>query len=405
MRGGRGAGGGAERHRLRQGLVVAQVALSLVLLVGALLFGRSLQNLLTADTGMESEGVLVAAVDASSAQLDDERRTELLRQLEERLAALPDVTAAAAARFTPFSGNVWNGNVHADDDPETSGGPLSFFNLVGPGYFRTIQTPLLAGRDFGPEDGPRSPPVAIVTEKLASDLFGDANPVGRRFRYEARSGQEDPSFEIVGVVGDSKYARVQEEPTGIAYFPVAQEQDSPTHRSVVLRTRGTFGGAMAGVKRHLEELHGALLVEFRVLEQDVERSIARDRLMAMLSGSFGVLAALLSALGLYGVMSYMVARRRGEIGVRLALGARRGDVGALVMGEAGRLLLLGLVLGLGASLALSRYAEAYLFGLQANDGATLASGCLLLALTAFLAAAVPVRRATRVDPATVLRDE
>jgi hypothetical protein len=160
-------------------------------------------------------------------------------------------------------------------------------------------------------------------------------------------------------VKDSKYVRVQEDPAGIAYFPVSQEQGSPSYRSFVLRTRGTFGGAMAGAKRHVEELHGGRLVEFRVMEQDLERSIARNRLMAMLSGGFGVLEALLSALGLYGVMSYMVARRRGEIGVRLALGARRSHVSTLMMGEAARLLLLGLLLGLGASLALWRYAEAF----------------------------------------------
>jgi predicted permease len=405
MRGGRGSGGGGERHRLRRMLVVAQVAFSLVLLVGALLFGRSLQNLLRTDTGMEPEGVLIADVDATSPQLEPERRSELLRQLGERLAGLPDVVSSSAVRFTPFSGSGWNGSVHAADDSATGRGTETWFNLVGPGYFRTMKTPLLAGRDFGPQDTATSPPVAIVTDKLAQDLFEGESPVGRRFRYERGAGEEDRSFEIVGLVKDSRHRSVQEELRGIAFFPVSQEEGSPGQRAFALRTLGGFGGVMSGVKREMARLHGGLMVEFRVLEQEVEHSVARERLMAMLSGSFGVLAALLSALGLYGVMSYMVARRRGEIGVRLALGAGRGDISAMVLGEAGRLLVAGLVLGLGASLALSRYAQAYLFGLQANDVTTLALGCLLLALTAFAAAALPVRRAGRLDPAAVLRDE
>jgi len=405
MRGGRGSGASAERHRLRQTLVVTQVAFSLVLLVGALLFGRSLQNLLTVDTGMETRGLLVARVDATSPQLDAEQRPELLRQLGERLASLPDVASAAAVRFQPFSGSGWNGSVRADDDPATTGGSETWFNLVAPGYFRTVETPLLAGRDFGPQDTESSPKVAIITQKLASDLYGDANPIGRRFRYDRGADQDEASFEVVGLVKDSKHRSIQEELYGIVFFPVAQEEGARANRCFVLRTRGGYGTVMREVEREMAELHPSLLVEFRVMEQDVEHSVARERLMATLSGGFGVLAALLSALGLYGVMSYMVARRRGEIGVRLALGAARGDIGAMVLGEAGRLLLAGLALGLGASLALSRYAQAYLFGLQANDATTLALGCVLLALVALVAAALPVGRATRLDPALVLRNE
>jgi ABC-type antimicrobial peptide transport system permease subunit len=162
---------------------------------------------------------------------------------------------------------------------------------------------------------------------------------------------------------------------------------------------------MAGVKQRMAELDPALLVEFHVLEQQIAQTVLRERLMANLSGGFGLLAAMLSALGLYGVMSYMVARRRNEIGVRMALGAQRGNIRTMVLGEVVRLLLIGLPLGLAGSLALSRYAESLLFGLAPNDVTTLALGCLLLALTAFAAALLPVRRATRVDPALVLRDE
>jgi predicted permease len=403
MRGGRGSASG-ERHGLRRALVVSQVALSLVLLVGALLFGRSLQNLLEAETGLVSEGILVADVSATSPDIDPERRPELLRQLGERLNDLPDVASAAAVRFTPFSGYSWNENVHADDDPAETGGPLAWFNLVGPGYFRTLQTPLVAGRDFGPHDDASAPKVAIVNRKLARDLFGDASPIGRRFRYEAYDGSEDPSYEIVGMVGDTKYAELREDPRGIAYFPVAQD-DHADERAFVLRARGRFASVMEQVMAEMAALNGSLLVEFRIMQTDIDRSVSRERLMATLTGGFGLLAALLSALGLYGVMAYMVARRRGEIGVRMALGARRGDIGAMVLGEAGRLVLLGLVLGLGASLVLARSARSFLYGLEATDPATLALGCALLTATAFVATSLPVRRATRLDPVAVLRDE
>jgi predicted permease len=307
-------------------------------------------------------------------------------------------------RFTPFSGYSWNENVHADDDPAETGGPLAWFNLVGPGYVRTLQTPLVAGRDFGPHDDASAPKVAIVNRKLARDLFGDASPIGRRFRYEAYDGRDDPSYEIVGMVGDTKYAELREDPRGIAYFPVAQD-DHADERAFVLRARGRFASVMEQVMAEMAALNGSLLVEFRIMQTDIDRSVSRERLMATLTGGFGLLAALLSALGLYGVMAYMVARRRGEIGVRMALGARRGDIGAMVLGEAGRLVLLGLVLGLGASLVLARSARSFLYGLEATDPATLALGCALLTATAFVATSLPVRRATRLDPVAVLRDE
>jgi len=405
MRGGRGSNVSAERHGLRRALVVAQVAFSLVLLVGALLFGRSLRNLLVAETGIVSDGVLVAHVDAGLPALQPERRVALLRELEERLAALPDVASVAAVRFAPFSGQSWNESVHADDDDTTVGGALAWFNLVSPGYFRTLQTPLLAGRDFGPQDCANAPRVAIVNEKLARDLFGDANPIGRSFRYESYAGGEDPRFEIVGLVGNTRYGGLHEEQRGIAFFPDTQDDGAASETNFVLRARGGLASVMVGVKQRMAEVHPGLLVDFRVLEQDVQRSVSRERLMATLSGGFGLLAALLSALGLYGVMSYMVVRRRGEIGVRMALGAGRGTIRRMVLGEAGQLALAGLTLGLIASLALSRFAESFLFGLEPNDPSTLAAGCALLVATMLAAAALPVQRATRLEPAIVLRDD
>jgi predicted permease len=306
--------------------------------------------------------------------------------------------------MTPFSGSGWNENGHADDDPATTGGKDVWLNRVGPGYFRTMGTPLLSGRDFGDQDVPNSPRTAIVNQKMAEEFFGGADPVGRTFRTEASAGSEDPVYQIVGLVTDTKYGGLREDQRAIAFLPW-QEEAEMERMSFVIRSQGGVGDAMKGVKAALAEVDPALLVQFDVLDVQVQRSVMRERLMAMLSGGFGFLAALLSALGLYGVMSYMVARRRNEIGVRMALGAQRGDVSRVVFGEAGRLLAIGLTLGIAGSFAVMRFVESLLYGLQPNDLKTLALGCAVLAATAFAATSLPVRRATKLDPATVLRDE
>ncbi len=404
MRGGRGSALSAERHGLRRTLVVAQIGLSFVLLVGALLFGQSLRNLLNADTGIVTEGVLAANVSSGLLDLGAERQRELYRLVEERFNALPGVVSSASVLMMPFSGNGWNENAHAGDDPSTTDGKNVWMNRVSPGYFSTMGTPLLAGRDFGEQDRPNSPRTAIVNQKLAEILFGGADPVGRTFRTEAYAGAEDPVYQIVGLVADTKYDNLREEQRAIAFLPW-QEVADIDQMNFVIRSQGGPGDTMTGVKAALAEIDPTLLVTFDVLDVQAQRSVLRERLMATLSGGFGILAALLSALGLYGVMSYMVARRRNEIGVRMALGAQRGDVGRLVFAEAERLLAMGLALGIAGSFAVTRFAESMLYGLAPNDATTLALGCALLALTAFAATSVPVRRATRLDPATVLRDE
>lgn len=404
MRGGRGAAASAERNGLRRSLVVAQIGLSLVLLVGALLFAQSLRNLVNTDTGIVTDGVLAVEVNTELLNLRMKQQREVYRLLEERLNALPGVVSAASVMNTPFGRSGWNENAHADDDGAARGGKEVWLNRVGPGYFRTMGTPLLSGRDFGSQDGPNSQRTAIVNQQMANEFFGGADPVGRTFRTEARAGAEDPVYQIVGLVTDTKYSSLREEQRAIAFLPW-QEEEEIEEMSFVIRAQGGLGDAMTGVKAAIAEIDPALLVQFDVLDVQVQRSVLRERLMATLSGGFGFLAAMLSALGLYGVMSYMVAKRRNEIGVRMALGAQKGDVSRLIFGEAGRLLAIGLALGIAGSFAGTRYAESLLYGLTPNDATTLALGCTLLALTAFAATLIPVRRATKLDPATVLRDE
>jgi predicted permease len=333
-----------------------------------------------------------------------EQQRETYRRLEERFNSMPGVVSAASVLMTPFSGNGWNENAHADDDPSTTDGKVVWMNRVSAGYFHTMGTPLLAGRDFGEQDRPNSPRTAIVNQKLAEILFGGADPVGRTFRTEARAGAEDPVYQIVGLAADTKYGSLSEEQRAIAFLPW-QEEEEMESMNFVIRSQSGLGDAMTGLKAALAEVDPALVVEFDILDVQVQRSVMRERLMATLSGGFGFLAALLSALGLYGVMSYMVARRRNEIGVRMALGAQRGDVRKMVFSEAGRLVAIGLALGIAGSFAVTRYAESLLYGLQPNDLNTLALGAGILTLTAFAATSIPVRRATKLDPATVLRDE
>jgi predicted permease len=404
MKAGRGSASTAERSGLRRALVVSQIALSLVLLVGALLFGRSLRNLLTIDTGMNSDSVLVASIDAKLPNLEPERRQGVFEQLEERIRSQPGVVSVGRIWLSPFSGGGWNQSVTAEG---TDAGPKKevWMNRIGPGYFRTMGTPLLAGRDFDRHDDMSAPKVAIVNEVFTKTFFNGSNPVGRTFRSEEPAGKPDLVFQIVGVVKNTKYSGLREEFRAIAFFPFNQDPDPSEACSFMVRTRGPANEVMASVRRVMDEVNSGLLVEFRFLDLEIRQSLLRERFMANLSGGFGLLAALLSALGLYGVMSYMVARRRSEIGVRMAMGAASTDILGLVFREAGRLVAIGLAIGVACSFGLSRYAESLLFGLKPNDALTLAAACALLVITALFATLVPARRALRLHPAVALREE
>ena len=403
MKGGRTTAD-AGRNGLRRTLVVSQIALSLVLLVGALLFGRTLRNLLATDTGMNSDGVLVASIDAALPKLQPERRALVFDQLEERIRSQPGVISAARVAMSPFSGSGWNEDVRAGGN-NSGEKKLVWMNRTGPGYFRTMAVPVLAGRDFGRHDDLSAPRVAVVNKAFSKAFFAGASPVGRSFRVEGGAGEPDKVFQIVGLVRNTRYNGVREETRLIAYFPSAQEEKTPEGVTFMVRTQGPINGVMAAVRHEMSRLDPRLLVEFRVLDLEIRQSLLRERLMANLSGGFGLLAGLLSALGLYGVMSYMIARRRNEIGVRMAMGAARTDILRLVLREAGRLVFTGIAIGLACSFALSRYAESLLFGLKPNDAVTLAAACGLLIATAVLATLVPARRALHLDPAVALRDE
>ncbi len=401
--GGRGLTAGRERFGVRRALVVSQVALSLVLLVGALLFVRSLQNLMSVDAGFRPEGVVAVNLDLRRPAYSEDRRANVYRDLLSRLSAGPGVISAAQVGFTPVSGSGWNGRVHPEGTSTES--KESNFNRVGPGYFRTMGTPLLAGRDFDDRDSLSSPKIAIVNEAFVAQLFKGVNPVGRSFRVEGEAGKPDPVYQIVGVVRNTKYRELREDFLPISFVPMAQDEKPDAGATFVLRTSGSFRDVFSGVKTAVAAVHPEIGIEFRVLKVQLENSLLRERLMATLSGAFGVIAGLLAALGLYGVIAYMVARRRNEIGIRMALGADRGRVIRLVLREAGVLVAAGLLVGTCLAQWAGRAASTLLFGLKPNDPATIAGAMGLLACVALIASYGPARRASRLDPMQALRDE
>lgn len=402
--GGRGMTAGRERNRLRRVLVVGQVALSLVLLVGALLFVRSLRNLMTVDAGFKPEGIVAVSIDLRRPAYAKERLPEVYREMLSRVSSRPGVISAAQVGFMPVSGSSWD--ERARPDGSTMEPKTSRFNRVGPGYFKTMGTTFLSGRDFDDRDTLTSPKVAIVNEVFVREIFGGQNPVGRAFRTEGDAGKPDPVYQIVGVVRNTKYQELREDFLAIAFFPMAQEEDPNANTRIVVRAAANnIGDVMSAVKTTVAEVHPEIGLEFRILTQQLRESLMRERLMATLSGAFGLLAGLLATVGLYGVIAYMVERRRNEIGVRMALGADRMNVVWLVLREAGMLLIGGLIVGTGLALWAGQVAGSMLFGLKPYDPPTLAGAMLLLAAVALLASYAPAHKASRLDPVNALREE
>jgi len=401
--GGRGTTAGRERYGLRRALVTAQVALSLVLLVGALLFVRSLQKLLDVQPGFRPEGVVAVNIDIGPGKYPTERRPAVFGDLLEKLRAQPGVVSVAQVGMTPISGSGWNESVRPD---ASTGDPKnSFFNRYGPGYLKTMGTALLAGRDFDARDTVGAPKVAVANEAFAKRFFEGRNPVGHTFRVEGEAGKPDRIYQIVGLVRNTKYYELREEFIPIAFLPIAQDERPGNETNLVVRTLGRPQDTIRTLKAAVAAVNPGFVLEFRVMTVQIGESLLRDRLMAVLAGAFGLLASVLAAIGLYGVIAYMVARRQNEIGVRMALGADRASVVRLVLREAMMLLAAGLVIGVGLALWAGRAAATLLFGLKPNDAVTFVVASVLLAVVAAAAGYVPARRASGMDPMDALRVE
>jgi predicted permease len=400
--GSRGSTDSRERFGLRRGLVVVQVALSMVLVVGALLFVRSLRNLLILDAGFRQDGVLIVGLDLRGANIPPEGLRNAFDGVTRRLAAIPGVDAAAEAFIIPVSGSGWNNRIVIDGAPRKDN---VNFNAIGPGYFRTLATPMLAGRDFNEHDTANSAKVAIVSETFARKFFGGQNPVGKRFQVEEGAGVERPAIEIVGFVKDAKYTNLREDFTPIAFLAAAQEKELTPSLQIAVRSALPLTALTAQVSAAVLAQYPSTVLDFQTMNTMVRDSLMRERLMAMLSGFFGLLAGLLATIGLYGVMAYMVERRRNEIGIRMALGAGRGAVVAMVMREAMTLLVAGLVVGGLAAVGAARWASTLLFGLKPSDPLTLIIAIAALSTVAALASYIPAWRASRLEPTAALREE
>jgi len=400
--GSRGSTDSRERFGLRRALVIAQVALSLVLVVGALLFVRSYRNQIAVDAGFSRDQLLTARLDFRRAGLSAEQLRLVYRQLLDRLRAQPGVDDAAQVRNVPVAGLFSNRTIVIDGVPRKES---VNFNSISERYFSTVNNALLAGRDFERRDTLATARVAIVTESFARVFFGGQNPIGRRFKIDEPPDRPRPEWEIVGLARDSKYTDLREAFEPLMFVPAAQDDQLVGAHRLLIRSRQPLSTVSAIVAAQVRDVNPTIVLNFRSMQTIVNDSMLRERLMAALSGSFGVLAAVIAMIGLYGVMSYSVARRRNEIGIRMALGADRSDVVRMVMREAGRLIVVGLVVGVVVSLATTRFAAALLYGLQAHDPATLLMATVALTLVGIVASYVPAWRASRLEPIVALREE
>ncbi len=392
--------GGRERFSFQRILVVLQIAVSLVLLAGALLFVRSFRNLATLDPGFRQKNILLAFINLKPMHLPNaEQYQPVADDLLEQIRSVPQVESAATSTHVPLDGSSWTLGIHIKD-LET----WSKFTWVSLGSFQTMRVPLLAGRDFNDRDTRTSPRVAIVNEAFVRKYLGGANPIGMTMRTVAEPDYPSEVYEIIGVVKGTKYAKLRDEIPPESYGVVSQ---FPGHHwmSVFVRTTSPPAAVISALTEKISHVNPEIQVEFRVLQKDIENGLIRERMMATLSGFFGVLAALLTAIGLYGVISYIVSMRRNEIGIRVALGASRGNVVGIILRQTLVLLALGVTIGVVLALAATQSASSLLFGLRPNDPFTFAGASLLLTAVALIASFVPAQRASRVDPMVALRYE
>jgi len=399
---GRGVTAGRARFRLRRVLVISQVALSLVLLVGALLFIRTLSNLANLDAGFQRDHILVTELDLSSLNLPVARRISYKDEVLAQVRSLPGVSSAAATSIVPLSGQGWNDNINIPGSHIQR--QLADFNRVTPEYFRTMGTPLLMGRDFTERDTLASPPVAIVTQTFVRKYLNGSDPIGQTFSL-IRGSKSEKLFQIVGLVKDTKYTDLREDFSPVAFLAKGQDDDPKLDLQIVIRSDEPLINLVPAIKHAIATIDPAIVIHFKVLETMIRDGLLRERLMAILAGFFGILAAVLAMIGLYGVVSYMVARRRNEIGVRVALGANPHQIVRLILRESAGLLGIGLAIGIVLAIACGSAARALLFGLRPSDPTTLALALTSLAVVALAASFLPARRAARLDPMSALHDE
>jgi predicted permease len=402
LKDGRGPQGAGTRNPLARALVISQVALSLVLLVGAALFLRSLVHLNEIDAGFNKANVLRLQIDASSVGYTpgDPREVALDQQIEARVSALPNVKAVSFSAFTFHEGG-WNSRVTAPG--VNLGKDIKVqHNVVGNGYLATMQIPLLAGRNFSVSDTSTSQRVAIISERLAKTLFPLGDPIGHHYRLEEDKPEND--VVVIGVARDVKFNELTEEPVNLDYVPYTQRPWG--FGDFEVRYTGSVAPIAVAVQQTIHSIDRSLpITGVTTLDEQVARTLTDQRLVAQLSTFFGLLAVFLSSIGIYGLMAYVVSRRTNEIGIRMALGAARAQVRWLVMREILLLVGLGVAIGIPTALAGDRFVANMIFGVKSTDPASLLTAVALLLTVAVIAGYFPARKASRVDPMKALRYE
>jgi predicted permease len=390
-----------QKHLSRL-LVVVQVAFSLVLLVGSGLFLRTLANVMDVNTGFDKHDAFVVTIAPAAAGYQaDARFRSVLARVEERVGSLPSVKGASFAEYV-FNQGGWLTGIRVPGRDRSDSDPIVVHNLVGPHYFEAMKLPILLGRGLEERDNAAGPKVCVINETLARAYFGNA-PLGRKLVVRFETGREE--LEVVGVVKDAKFLDLDEEQFAGAYYPHAQHEDRLLDRFVV-RYSGDPRFAFTEIRKAIHEVDSNLdATEFITLEQLVGDSVVNKRLVAQLCTFFGVLAVFLVCLGIYGVMSYGVARRTNEFGIRMALGAGRGNVLWLVLWDSLWLSTMGIAIGFALSLASESLISSLLFGLRPSDPVTLIAAVLSMLAVALFAGYWPARRATRIDPMVALRHE
>jgi predicted permease len=387
---------------MRKGLVTAQVALSFLLLFGAGLFVKSLQNLRTTETGVELDNLVTFQLSPALSGYTNERATQFYNQLLERLRSAPGVKSAALAGVSILSGSEWDSSMAVEGHRAKDGEDMqAFMNSFSPGYFETMKIPILEGRDFGPMDIKENAKVAIVNRRFAEHFFKGGSAVGKHVGWGG-GPRSKLDIEIIGVVADSLYEGPREGIHRQAFVPNWGRNSATFY----VRTLTSSAASYNVVRNEVKQLDPTMPVyEMKTLEAQLDETLLSDHLIALLSAGFGLLATVLASIGLYGVMAFVVARRKKELGIRLALGAQAGSVIWLVMREVLLLLAIGLAIGIPAAVGVGRYISAQLYGIQPNDPLIAISTTMLLAFVSVAAGLIPAHRASRIDPILALRYE
>jgi putative ABC transport system permease protein len=404
------SGGADSRIGLANGLVVAQVMLSLVLVVAAGLFVRTFSSLANLHLGFDRDRVLVTTVNAQRTDIPPAERLGVYERIRESVTAAPGVAAAGVSVVTPVSGMSWNNRIEVSGAvtlPERQ--RLSYFNAITPGWLATFGTPVLAGRDVAATDTKSAPRVILVNQTFAKKFLNGANPIGHTVIVGAGGLTPSPPMQIVGMVGDAVYRSLRDPAPPTMYVPLAQFDEgprpAPASISVSVRSASQSPALLTRtIADAIARVNPDLALTFRPLADQVNASLTQERLVAMLAGFFGGLALLLAGLGLYGVTAYAVSRRRTEIGIRMALGAAPSGVIRLVLARVSLLVAAGIVAGCGLSLWAAKFVSTLLYGLPPRDPVTMVGAAVALAAVGALAGWLPAYRASRIDPAEVLRD-